>query len=164
MLIQNQATTNPRHILGFLYICFVNSRFLGSNLTRPLSGERIASAIRDVYFCQLYSTYLATTTSSKSLLFGSWWSMVTHLGWSLLGVSEESDPMASVDLPSVTIARILYAAFLIFAVILLLNMLIALLCNTWQRTEVRGDISTRPFTIVRFCPPNAHCCCYMCGS
>lgn len=69
-------------------------------------------------------------------LFGSWWAVVSHLGWSLLGASEESDNLTSVDFPSETIARILYAAFLIFGVILLLNMLIALLCNTYQRIEV----------------------------
>lgn len=86
--------------------------------------------------------------------------MIGHLSWSLLGVSE-SDPMESVDAPSENIARILYAAFLIFAVILLLNMLIALLCNTYQRIEVRGDIGSRPFTVVMICPPNARCCCYM---
>lgn len=57
--------------------------------------------------------------------------------------------MASVDATSEHIVRILYAAFLIFAVILLLNMLIALLCNTFQRTEVRGDKSTPPFTVIR---------------
>ena len=75
--------------------------------------------------------------------------MVRHLGWSLLGRPElvESDPMASVDAPSQHIARVLYATFLIFAVILLLNMLIALLSNTYQRTKVRGYMSTRSFTV-----------------
>ncbi|KAL9952838.1 hypothetical protein ACROYT_G040151 [Oculina patagonica] len=71
--------------------------------------------------------------------------MVTHLGWSLLG-AQESDPMMSVDVASETVAKILYAAFLIFGVILLLNMLIALLCNTWQRTE---DNSLKVWTIKR---------------
>ena len=69
--------------------------------------------------------------------------MVIHLSWSLLGVSEESDPMASVDLPTETIARILYAAFLIFGIILLLNMLIALLSNTYSGQRY-------------ICPSNAH--------
>ena len=71
--------------------------------------------------------------------------MATHLGWSLLGESDKADPMTSVDFPSDTIAQILYAAFLVFAVVLLLNMLIALLCNTYQRIEVTSDMSTRPF-------------------
>ena len=63
--------------------------------------------------------------------------MITHMGWSLLGVSEEFDPLKSVDLPSVILARILYAGFLIMGVILLINMLIALLSNTYQRIEVK---------------------------
>ena len=78
-------------------------------------------------------------------LFGSWWTMVTHLGWSLLGQSGKSDPIKSVDFPSETIAQVLYASFVVFAVVLLLNMLIALLCNTYQRTEVTIGMSTRPF-------------------
>lgn len=71
------------------------------------------------------------------LLFYSWWGMFTHLGWSLLGVTRKYDPLSSADLPSVILARFLYAAFLVLAVVLLINMLIALLSNTYQRTEVR---------------------------
>ena len=63
--------------------------------------------------------------------------MITYLGWSLLGTSDDFDPMKSVDFPSETMARILYAGFLIMGVILLINMLIALLSNTYQRIEVR---------------------------
>jgi len=61
--------------------------------------------------------------------------MFTHLGWSLLGVTRKYDPLSSADLPSVILARFLYAAFLVLAVVLLINMLIALLSNTYQRTE-----------------------------
>lgn len=63
--------------------------------------------------------------------------MITHMGWSLLGRSEDVDAMKSVDFPSETLARILYAGFLIMGVILLVNMLIALLSNTYQRIQVR---------------------------
>ena len=63
--------------------------------------------------------------------------MITYMGWTLLGVSDGFDPMKSVDLPSVILARILFAGFLIMGVILLINMLIALLSNTYQRIEVR---------------------------
>lgn len=66
--------------------------------------------------------------------------MITHLGWSLLGVAENFDPMNSVDFPSEKLARILYAGFLIMGVILLVNMLIALLSNTYQRIEVRDYV------------------------
>ena len=67
----------------------------------------------------------------------SWWAMFSHLGLSLLDQSEESDPMASVDPPSVILAQIFFVAFLILGVVLLINMLIALLSSTYQKTEVR---------------------------
>ena len=77
-------------------------------------------------------------------LFCSWWAITTYLGWSLLGVSEDFDPMNSVDFPSEILARILYAGFLIMGVVLLINMLIALLSNTYQRIQVSDyvEIST----------------------
>ena len=70
-------------------------------------------------------------------LFYSWWKMITYMGWTLLGVSDDFDPMKSVDLPSMILAQIFLAFFLIMGVILLINMLIALLSNTYQRIEVR---------------------------
>ena len=63
--------------------------------------------------------------------------MFSHLGLSLLDHSEESDPMTSVDPPTVILVQIFYVAFLILGVVLLINMLIALLSNTYQKTEVR---------------------------
>ena len=63
--------------------------------------------------------------------------MFSHLGLSLLDHSEESDPMTSVDPPTFILAQIFYVAFLILGVVLLINMLIALLSNTYQKTEVR---------------------------
>ena len=61
--------------------------------------------------------------------------MFKHLCWSLLGIAD-LDPLDSVDSPSVTLARFLFGAFLIMGVILLVNMMIALLSNTYQRVEV----------------------------
>ena len=58
-----------------------------------------------------------------------------HLTWSLLGIAE-LDPLDSVDSTSATHARLLFGAFLIMGVILLVNMMIALLSNTYQRVEV----------------------------
>ena len=58
-----------------------------------------------------------------------------HLTWSLLGVAE-LDPLDSVDSTSVTLVHFLFGAFLIMGVILLVNMMIALLSNTYQRVEV----------------------------
>ena len=61
--------------------------------------------------------------------------MMKHLTWSLLGIAE-LDPLDSVDSASVTLVHFLYGAFLIMGVILLVNMMIALLSNTYQRVEV----------------------------
>ena len=43
--------------------------------------------------------------------------------------------MISVDPTSTILAELLYAAFLVLGVVLLINMLIALLSNTYQKTE-----------------------------
>ena len=67
----------------------------------------------------------------------SWRKIVTHLAWSLLDLSEGLTPLKSADSFSETIALLLYAGYLVLAVILLINMLIALLSNTYQRVQVR---------------------------
>lgn len=54
----------------------------------------------------------------------------------MLGIVE-LDPLESIDKPSVTVGYALYGAFLIMGVILLINMMIALLSNTYTRVEVR---------------------------
>ena len=61
--------------------------------------------------------------------------MFKHLCWSLLGIAE-LDPLDSVDSASVTLAKLLFGVFLIMGVLLLVNMMIALLSNTYQRVEV----------------------------
>ena len=61
--------------------------------------------------------------------------MMKHLTWSLLGIVE-LDPLDSVDIASVTLVHFLFGAFLIVGVIVLVNMMIALLSNTYQRVEV----------------------------
>lgn len=61
-----------------------------------------------------------------------------HLTWSLLGVAE-LDPLDSVDSASVTLVHFLFGAFLVMGVILLVNMMIALLSNTYQRVEVTSS-------------------------
>lgn len=67
----------------------------------------------------------------------SWWTMVKHLCWSLLGIAE-LEALDSVDSAAVTLAHLLYGIFLVLGVILLVNMMIALLSNTYQRVEVRN--------------------------
>jgi len=62
--------------------------------------------------------------------------MFKHLGLSLVGLSE-LHPVTSVDLSAEALSQLLYAAFLIWGVILLINMLIALLSHTYEQTEVR---------------------------
>ncbi|CAH3162463.1 unnamed protein product [Pocillopora meandrina] len=63
-----------------------------------------------------------------------WWNMATHLGWSLLGLAD-LDRLNSVDNPSVSLVHVLYSLFLILAVVLLVNMMIALLSNTYQQVQ-----------------------------
>ena len=55
---------------------------------------------------------------------------------SLLELSEGLDLLKSVDSTSDIIAGLLFAIYLVMAVILLINMLIALLSNTYQRVQV----------------------------
>ncbi|XP_058950960.2 uncharacterized protein [Pocillopora verrucosa] len=63
-----------------------------------------------------------------------WWNIATHLSWSLLGLADQ-DWLDSVDVPSVFLVRLLYGFFLIMAVVLLVNMMIALLSNTYQQVQ-----------------------------
>ena len=74
------------------------------------------------------------------MIFFSWWEILTHLSWSLLEIEQDFNPLNSVDTPSVTLAKLFYAVFLFIGVILLVNMLIALLSNTYKRVEVSHNI------------------------
>lgn len=65
--------------------------------------------------------------------------MLKHFLWSLLGIAD-LDPLNSVDSLSVILAYFLYGVFLIMAVILLINMMIALLSNTYQQVAVRTEV------------------------
>jgi len=48
----------------------------------------------------------------------------------------ELEPLNSSDGPSDTLAKLLYGIYLIMAVVMLMNMMIALLSNTYQQVEV----------------------------
>jgi len=74
--------------------------------------------------------------------------MLKHFLWSLLGIAD-LDPLNSVDGPSVILAYFLYAVFLIMAVILLINMMIALLSNTYQQVAVRTEVYTSVHRVVQ---------------
>ena len=78
--------------------------------------------------------------SNSLLMFFSWWNMTTYLVWSLLGVAD-LNWLNSVDNPSVSLIHVLYSFFLIMAVILLVNMMIALLSNTYQQVQVLNSLS-----------------------
>ncbi|XP_044172678.1 uncharacterized protein LOC114966353 [Acropora millepora] len=63
-----------------------------------------------------------------------WWKMVRHLCWSLMG-AVDVDLLESADDPSVMLVHFLYGAFLVMGAILLINMMIALLSNTYQKVQ-----------------------------
>jgi hypothetical protein len=59
-----------------------------------------------------------------------------YLTWSLLGIAE-LDPLQSSDVASDLLANLLFGIFLILGVVMLMNMMIALLSNTYQQIEVK---------------------------
>ena len=59
-----------------------------------------------------------------------------HLSWTLLGVTELDVFNAGVETPSDHLAQTLYAVFIIAALVLLVNMMIAVLSNTYERVQV----------------------------
>jgi len=65
----------------------------------------------------------------------SFWEIIQHLIWTLLGIADVA-PFTSYDSPSNYIAQTLYGVFIISALILLVNMMIAVLSSTYERVEV----------------------------
>lgn len=59
-----------------------------------------------------------------------------HLSWTLLGVTELDRFNPGVETPSDHLAQSLYAVFIIAALVLLVNMMIAVLSNTYERVQV----------------------------
>ena len=72
--------------------------------------------------------------SSSSLFKAS-----THLIWSVFGLTN-LETMESHDKLSTAVVGVLYVMFLILSVIMLVNMLVALLTNTYNKVEVRKHI------------------------
>ncbi|KAJ7393952.1 hypothetical protein OS493_003621 [Desmophyllum pertusum] len=116
------------HIIGDIATIFW--QFLATILAFSIAITKVYMAEKSYITKESYKDDLACKTSGISC----WWEMFTHLCWSLLGIAD-LDPLDSVDSPSVTLARFLFGAFLIMGVILLVNMMIALLSNTYQRVE-----------------------------
>ncbi|KAL9984536.1 hypothetical protein ACROYT_G006841 [Oculina patagonica] len=79
-----------------------------------------------------------------------WWEIVKHLGWTLLGIADV-EPFTSSDSLSNNIAQALYAGFIIAALILLVNMMIAVLSSTYERVESNSlrEWSLRKAIIIR---------------
>ncbi|XP_027049845.1 short transient receptor potential channel 5-like [Pocillopora damicornis] len=94
-------------------------------------------AITKVYVAE--KSYLVKEDQDKNAacsaaVLSCWWTVAKHLCWSLLGIVE-LDPLDSSDKLSVTVVRFLYGGFMIMGAVLLMNMMIALLSNTYQRVE-----------------------------
>ncbi|XP_078350088.1 uncharacterized protein LOC144634914 isoform X2 [Oculina patagonica] len=149
MRVFGHVTEQSRH-LGVIQIALFNIlKDISTIILQFIAGILAFSiAITKVFMAE--KSFIANGIAQNDITCRNsgpscWWMMVTHLGWSLLG-AQETDPLASVDVPSETVAQILYAAFLVFGVILLVNMLIALLSNTWQRTV---ENSLKVWTIKR---------------
>ncbi|KAL9952832.1 hypothetical protein ACROYT_G040145 [Oculina patagonica] len=140
MRVFGHVTEQSRH-LGVIQIALFNILKDISTIILQFMAGILAFSIAITKVFMTEKSFIANGSAQNDI----WWAMAIHLGWSLLG-AQETDPLASVDVPSETVAQILYAAFLIFGVILLVNMLIALLCNTWQRTV---DNSLKVWTIKR---------------
>ncbi|XP_078372507.1 uncharacterized protein LOC144656151 isoform X5 [Oculina patagonica] len=115
------------HIIGDVVTIFW--QFLATILAFSIAITKVYMAERS-FLLEISGEKSACQTSGLAC----WWSMVKHLCWSLLGIAE-LDPLDSVDSPSVTLVHFLYGAFLVMGVILLVNMMIALLSNTYQRVE-----------------------------
>uniref|UniRef100_A0A6P8IXW9 Transient receptor potential-gamma protein-like n=1 Tax=Actinia tenebrosa TaxID=6105 RepID=A0A6P8IXW9_ACTTE len=77
-------------------------------------------------------TELSYAGTQSTVSFKSWWNIARHLFWSLL---IEPELLQSSDETSSVLIQILYGLFLIMAVVMLMNMMIALLTNTYQQVE-----------------------------
>ncbi|XP_078359537.1 short transient receptor potential channel 5-like [Oculina patagonica] len=63
----------------------------------------------------------------------------THLIWSVFGLTE-LETMESHDQLTAVVVGVLYVMFLILSVIMLVNMLVALLTNTYNKVETNADV------------------------
>ena len=70
-------------------------------------------------------------------LLHSLFKTAAHLVWSVFGLTN-LETMESHDTWSSTIVDVLYVMFLILSVIMLINMLVALLTNTYNKVEVNN--------------------------
>ena len=66
----------------------------------------------------------------------SWYNITKHLVWTLLGITE-LEIFSTTESASDFLGTILYAIFIIVALVLLVNMMIAVLSHTYERVQVR---------------------------
>ena len=66
----------------------------------------------------------------------SWYNITKHLVWTLLGITE-LEIFSTTESASDFLATILYAIFIVVALVLLVNMMIAVLSHTYERVQVR---------------------------
>jgi len=116
------------HIIGDIATIFW--QFIATILAFSIAMTKVYVAEKSYLVKENQKQDLACKSSGISC----WWAMAKHLCWSLLGIAE-LEPLDSVDSPSVTLAQFLFGAFLVMGVILLINMMIALLSNTYQRVQ-----------------------------
>ncbi|CAH3147513.1 unnamed protein product, partial [Porites lobata] len=74
-------------------------------------------------------------TGSSSCLFEA----STHLIWSVFGLTN-LETLESHDIWSNTVVGILFVMFLVLSVVMLINMLVALLTNTYNKVEINADV------------------------
>ncbi|XP_068725075.1 short transient receptor potential channel 5-like [Montipora capricornis] len=96
-----------------------------SYVTLP-PGERQSNTKRGKGFCQ-------------SGTYTCWYKASSHLIWSVFGLTD-LEKMESQQQLSNTVVSVLYVIFLILSVIMLVNMLVALLTNTYDKVETNADV------------------------
>ena len=88
-----------------------------------------------VLFALNYFLYFGGEYVTITIIFSSLFKASTHLIWSVFGLTNP-ETMESRDNLSTTVVGVLYVMFLILSVIMLVNMLVALLTNTYNKVEV----------------------------
>ena len=83
--------------------------------------------------------YFGSQCVTITVNFSSLFKASTHLIWAVFGLTN-LETMESRDNLSTAVVGVLYVMFLILSVIMLVNMLVALLTNTYNKVEVSNYI------------------------
>ena len=87
--------------------------------------EKSAPATVDVFWSNCLTDFIF-----------SWYNIMKHLVWTLLGITE-LEIFSTTESASDFLGTILYAIFIVVALVLLVNMMIAVLSHTYERVQVR---------------------------